>query len=194
MSKFVRHSDGNWPDKLKKRLAKLAAQQEVAVGFPRGLTTTTAKVYPLANEYRKHGKTITAKGFKALHADTRVIGGGASALDVALWNQFGTKHSPARPFMTFAAKPVQEQAKARVKEMVRIARRRGKPLTPAMIERFLKGMGQEAVSIVRATILRDGLYAPNAEITKQRKGSDRPLVNTGVMVKSVAYIVREKTQ
>ena len=37
-----------------------------------------------------------------------------------------------------------------------------------------------------------GITPPNAESTIQRKGSSKPLIDTGQMVQSVTYVVREK--
>lgn len=79
--------------------------------------------------------------------------------------------------------------------------RMSKLLTKAMITRAgftarkaLEALGLFGVSAVRDTITQGaGVPPPNEESTKKRKGSERPLVDTGQLVGSIAHEVVRKS-
>jgi hypothetical protein len=149
--------------------------------------TVARKDSPLWHELL-HGKD-------AAHADleVRVVVGvtegagdypdGATVAEVAQWNHDGTSWIPARPFLS---RPLSADDPEVQKMMARISAAifAGKPADP-----ILNAAGQWAVNRCRRAIDARA-YEPNAERTVQRKGSDLPLVDTGVLRSAITYEVR----
>ncbi len=50
-------------------------------------------------------------------------------------------------------------------------------------------LGAWAVGAIKATITRDGNFAPLKPATIRRKGSDKPLIHTGQLVGAVTFVV-----
>ena len=132
--------------------------KEVAVGFPAG-----------------------KDGIASPHYEN-----GASILEVAVWNNFGTEDIPARPFMDNAAPKLQKAFKKLCAETQKDVNS-GK-LSP---ETVLKTAGLQSEAIVRTEIM-EGDYVPNTEATRKAKGSSRPLIDSGDMRKYVTSVVRGK--
>lgn len=144
-------------EKLQLRLKK-AGTKEVAVGFPRGTDTANA------------------------HYDN-----GASIVDVATWNNFGTDRTPRRPFMDNAAPDLQKDWKT-------LCAKAAKRLNAGELneDTILKAGGLQAEATVRKHI--DAITSPpNSPETIQRKKSAKPLIDSGDMRKYVTSIVRPKT-
>ena len=105
-------------------------------------------------------------------------------LDIAVWNHFGTRTIPARPFLDNAMR----DNRAKYRRLMR-----------ASAERMLRGetaigpvldiLGSVAVADVQAEIvaLQDPANAPS---TIKAKGSSSPLIDTGRMRQAVTYDVR----
>lgn len=84
---------------------------------------------------------------------------------------------PARPFMSYSADEI-----AKFLHTTKCTR---------LLFRYIKGeitanqlqtiIGKESVRLTKKTILDSALYKENADITKKRKGSSKPLVMTGIM-------------
>jgi hypothetical protein len=147
----------NWQSSLKKKLVSLKAQ-EVAVGFP-------------AN-----------KGL-----GTPYYEGGASVLEVAICNNYGTPNIPARPFMDIASKDIQDWFKSVVSDDVK-ACNSGRLKANEMYNRWgsvAKGMIQAQIGITPP---------PNAPSTIRKKGSATPLIDTGHFRQSVLYAIRDRTR
>lgn len=110
---------------------------------------------------------------------------GVDIAQIAMWNEIGTSNMPSRPFLR---KSVDENAD-------KINAQCGKALkavvTGGGAEQTLKQLGVFAVALVQAKI-RDGSYAPNAPSTIAKKGSDKPLIDTGRMRQSTKYVIRKK--
>jgi hypothetical protein len=157
ISVSTRRINPGWAKKIAANLKSLA-KKEVAVGFPRG------------------GK-----------AASLTYDNGASVLDVAVWNQFGTKDIPARPFMDQGTEAMIADVKGEMAAVARMANRKEVDAGQA-----LKKMGDFGVKSIQLAIT-DGTYEPNAPSTKRRKKSDKPLIDTGKMRQSVASVVRERT-
>jgi hypothetical protein len=110
---------------------------------------------------------------------------------VATWNEFGVPgpckngkqwKNPPRPFFRSAIDGNREALK-NFKEKVYglfLLRR----LSPAMA---LDEVGLWMQAKIRQSILKGG-WTPNAPSTKKRKGSSKPLVDTGQMVNSVTFV------
>lgn len=110
---------------------------------------------------------------------------GSSIIDVALRNNYGLG-VPARPFMD-AARP--EMQKLYRTEMAKLVKR----LEAGNIDiaEAYEALGARAAEEVRRAIF-DKDWTPNAPQTIKRKGSDRPLVDTGEMARRATWHVRPK--
>ena len=106
-----------------------------------------------------------------------------SVAQVAAWNEFGTIHMPARPFM----KQTVTENQDKVKELLWVAGQdvlNGVDTTVA-----LNKVGVVAKALMQEQI-DSGSFAPNAPSTIRMKGSSHPLIDTGQMRQSVNYVVR----
>lgn len=110
---------------------------------------------------------------------------GVDMAQIAMWNELGTSTSPSRPFLRMS---VDENA-SDINDMC------GKQLKSiaegGTAEQCLKQVGVFGVSLVQEKIV-SGSYAPNAPSTVKKKGSDKPLIDTGRMRQSVKYVIRKK--
>ena len=110
----------------------------------------------------------------------------------AIYNEFGTKNIPARPFMRTVAK---SEPKKWIGEMVRHIR--GKATDPAIWKQALGVAGESMKADIKDSI-QNGAWTPNAPATvraKARKGKvepDHPLMDTGEMFAAVSFEVVDK--
>lgn len=111
---------------------------------------------------------------------------GVDMVDIAAWNEVGNAHTPARPFLR---KSVDENETL----INNFCRQQLRELTEGRIssQSVLNRIGAMQVGLVQDKIT-DGDYAPNAQSTIQRKGSDKPLIDTGRMRQSVHFVIRLK--
>lgn len=110
---------------------------------------------------------------------------GTDICDVAAYNELGTDHIPARPFIRQSVddneKKINSFLKAQVKEFAN-----GKSA-----EQVLKEIGIFQKDLMQDKI-KSGDFAPNADSTIKKKGSSKPLVDTGRMRQSVNYVIQKK--
>lgn len=109
----------------------------------------------------------------------------ADLVDIAAWNEFGTKNIPARPFMRMSV----DDNKETINKMCQSQVKRLKD--GAAAEDILNQFGVMQKGLIQKKI-SDGDFEPNADSTVKRKNSSRPLVDTGVMRNSVNFIIEEK--
>ena len=112
---------------------------------------------------------------------------GLPVATVAAWNEFGTRRksgrvgTPSRPFMRNAIANAEDG-------IVDIARRHIDPVDM----KINRGTAQLIGAYVQGEIQREivNLRKPgNADITKERKGKDNPLIDTGTMRTAVTFKV-----
>lgn len=116
-------------------------------------------------------------GFPEGKADDKII-------DRAVWNEFGTKTIPPRPFMRFAM----ENGVGDFKREAKIQARRVLAGETTM-NGALSRIGLNGVDHIQESI--KGLRSPaNAQSTIEQKGSDNPLIDTGEMRQSVTFEVQ----
>lgn len=106
-------------------------------------------------------------------------------LDVAIYNEFGTATTPARPFMADAADKYRGDVAT---VMEHLARKVEDGADPSVA---LETLGQKYEAWQREHI-RSGEFKDNAASTVARKGSSVPLIDNAVMVNSVRYEVIKK--
>ena len=175
---------------LDELIKKLDTKYEIVVGFPKEKQI----VYPPDDRKGHHNK------------------GGQTVAQVANWNEFGTKnkkgnkHIPSRPFLRTALK----KNRSEIMRLVQNA------FLPKNINNSnnLDKIGMIMVQMVKSSI-RNGNWVPNAEQTKISKlkyktkklllktdekskkivqeemNKNKPLIDRGIMLKSVNYEVRK---
>ena len=107
-------------------------------------------------------------------------------LDVAMFNELGTSRTPSRPFMRDSVDDNADGISSSCKSKLRAIANGSKTA-----EEVLKEIGVMQVGLVQKSI-REGDFAPNAPSTIKRKGSDKPLIDTGQMRQSVHFVITDK--
>nr|WP_304956395.1 hypothetical protein [uncultured Acetatifactor sp.] len=110
---------------------------------------------------------------------------GTDMCDVAAYNELGTEHIPARPFIRQSVDDNESKINSFLKEEV-------KDFTHGKsAEQILKEIGIFQKDLMQDKIT-SGSFAPNADSTIKKKGSSKPLVDTGRMRQSVNYVIQKK--
>lgn len=132
------------------------------------------------------GPMSVKAGFPAGQADLLT-------LNKAIWNEFGTRGGasgggwggpiPERPFMRNSARTNMQKYIGQLKSQVS-ALITGKTTTRDILSKF----GIQMVGDIQKE-MASGSFAPNSPVTIARKGSSRPLINTGEMRQKVTYKV-----
>ncbi len=106
--------------------------------------------------------------------------------EIGLIHEFGAPKAgiPARPFIaqTFVSRRA---------ELVAIQTKIAQGILQGRLDehRAMALLGAWAAGAIKATITRDGQFVPLKPATIKRKGSDKPLINTGQLVGSITFIV-----
>lgn len=108
---------------------------------------------------------------------------GATLLEIAIDNEFGTDRIPARSFVRAWFDESKAEIKAQLRNVM-IGIIKGK-LTK---EQALERVGLWAAGQMQARIAR-GIAPPNAEATVRQKGSSTPLIATGQLRGAISYKV-----
>lgn len=110
---------------------------------------------------------------------------GADVCQVAVWNEFGTSEIPSRPFMRQST----DNHKSQISDFM--SNQKQEILNGADAENILKELGIFQKGIIQEEIV-EGTFTPNAPSTVKKKGSSRPLIDTGLMRQSVQYLITKK--
>ena len=142
----------------------------------------TADGKRIQKELKELNELIVAVGFPAGGpADEK----GVSVAEYAAYNDLGTIYSPSRPFLRDSVNNHQADfnqfCAAAVREI----------MNGGTARQALEKLGVYAKGIVQEQIT-DGTYEANSETTIRRKGSAKPLMDTGLMRESVNYEIRKK--
>lgn len=107
---------------------------------------------------------------------------------IAAVHEFGSPSQgiPERPFLRVAAQR-NRQKYVRLNRINLVKILRGQ----ATVDQALGQLGEMAKGDVQ-TEIRSGVFTPLKEATKKRKGSSRPLIDTGQMVQSIAWELGDK--
>lgn len=138
-----------------------------------GLAEELAAAQKLANAQVKIGIQADEKG---------EYGNGASVLDVAAWNEFGTDKIPSRPFIRQC---FSDNLPALEKGLRIVA---VKVLNGEDPKIALSQLGQWYQDKQKECLLHFP-WKPNAAATVKAKGSTKPLVDTSQLVNSIRYEV-----
>lgn len=110
---------------------------------------------------------------------------GVDMCDVAAWNELGTVRNPSRPFLRKSVDENEEKINVFLEEQVQTL------LTGACAKQILKEIGIFQKDLIQEKIT-DGEFEANAPYTIHKKGSNKPLIDTGRMRQSVNYVIKQK--
>lgn len=110
---------------------------------------------------------------------------GESNAVIAATHEFGSKHHPERSFLRST---LNENGKKYAEIEARELAKSLKPSGPQP-EKVLNQLGLMVSSDVKKRIL-DGDFAPLKRATVKRKGSSKPLTDTGAMMQSITWRVK----
>ncbi|MBE6666811.1 MAG: hypothetical protein E7607_00680 [Ruminococcaceae bacterium] len=111
---------------------------------------------------------------------------GTDICDVAMWNELGTSSTPSRPFLAMSVDDNADKINAFLKGQLKLLAQ-GRTTAEGILKAigvFQKGLIQEKI--------KSGDFEPNAPSTIAKKGSDKPLIDTGTMRQSVNFAVTKK--
>jgi hypothetical protein len=113
---------------------------------------------------------------------------GTSVVDYGMYNEFGTRHIPARPFMGTTADRYTDELQKFAQFMA------GRIVDGTMsAEQFLQILGQWYVAKTKQTIKEATSWAaPDSAATIHAKGSSSPLIDTGRLINAINYEVQAR--
>lgn len=144
-------------------------------------STNTREGDKFLRELEQLAKNEVRVGFQAGKAQEE----GTDMVDIAMWNEMGTSGMPARPFMRQAVDNGRSDIAAFMAEQ------KDTILNGGSAENAFKQIGLFVKDIIQVTIT-EGSFVPNAPSTIKKKGSSKPLIDTGRMRQSVDYVVKKK--
>ena len=110
---------------------------------------------------------------------------GTDICDIAAWNELGTEHMPSRPFIRNSVDNHSDEINSFLME------KRNDLVNGASARKVLNEIGIFQKDLIQTEIV-NGSFEPNAEATIKKKGSSKPLIDTGRMRQSVNYVVQKK--
>lgn len=108
---------------------------------------------------------------------------GADLVEVAAYNELGSSSTPARPFMRQSFENHEAELKKACEDANKVLASGG------TAQQALNRIGVVAKGLVQDEIA-NGSFEPNAESTIAKKGSARPLIDTGYMRENVNYVIK----
>ena len=110
----------------------------------------------------------------------------ATLADVATFNEYGTRHIPARSFLRTAADKHSGEYSEMVKKGLGFLTIQGGAL------KLINRLGLKCVADVQRNIVSIRT-PPNAEATILKKKSSNPLIDSGRLRQSITYLVRKQS-
>lgn len=194
--KILKDIDGKALDALRDRLRR--DNRVVNVGVPAGPKEEDGTPLAKIAAIHEYGGTInmparTQTIYRQVSADGSLKAGGRFVKRSR--SNFASDHAvaahkiriPERPFLRVAIEK-NKQAYIRLNRINLARIVRGDTDVPAALSQ----LGEMAKSHVQ-TEIRSGNFTPLAPATIKRKGSSRPLIDTGQLVQSIAWELGEKT-
>ena len=135
--------------------------------------------------YRQINELKSKKVFVGFQSGGAEEDNGTDVVDVAAYNELGTSRIPSRPFIRDSVDKHRDKISSVCKSQVR------RLVTGATTEDCLKKIGVFGVSLIQEEITK-GSFVPNAESTIRKKGSSKPLIDTGIMQQSVIYVIKDR--
>lgn len=109
----------------------------------------------------------------------------ADLVDIAMWNELGTVNIPSRPFMRDSVDKHMDD----ISHM--ITAQKEELLNGSSARKILETIGLFQQDLIQ-TEIEQGDFVANAPSTIKKKGSDKPLIDTGTMKNSVHYWIVKK--
>lgn len=110
---------------------------------------------------------------------------GTDICDIAAWNELGTENIPSRPFLRMSV----DENVDKINNFLQS--QKNALLSGKDAEQVLKEIGLFQKDLIQEKIT-EGTFVPNADMTVEKKGSDKPLIDTGRMRQSVNYVIKKK--
>lgn len=155
------------------------------------------KTREVDNGYKKMRKALFKQGAVAVGITAQIgaavhgsdPGKAVSILEVAIWNEFGTRRIPERSFLRSWFD--NNTNKARVGTWLK---KFGKAVTEGKTtwDNVLEIVGLNIVGEIQQSIA-NRIPPPNVPYTIKKKGSDVPLVNDGILRASITHVVKVPT-
>lgn len=120
-----------------------------------------------------------------IHRGDNVDENGTDYADIAAWNEFGTTHIPSRPFLKQSVDNNIDEINQLLMELKQMF------MNGTSAKQILKEIGETQKALIKVEIT-DGSFEPNAKSTVKKKGSDKPLIDTGQLLQSVNYKIKPK--
>lgn len=149
------------------------------MGF--GFTDLTPEGKRYFAELKKLADMEVAVGFQG----DETYDDGTTIAEVAAYNELGSSSTPARPFMRQSFEKHGNELQAACEQVNRVLASGGS------LEEALNQLGVMAKALIQEQIV-NGEFAANAASTIKKKGSDKPLIDTGTMRQSVNYVIRKR--
>lgn len=158
--------------------------------MPNKVVVKRSEAYEKLRALGSETKTVVVGvlGADASQQHGEVHGKPVTVAQVAQWNHYGTSTIPARPAITIAL--LRNEA---VLKRLRARLAKGLLMEKLTMDQALALLGEAAVGMVKQEIA-DGVPPPNAPSTIARKGSSKPLIDTGQLRNSITYAVRDSTK
>lgn len=110
---------------------------------------------------------------------------GVDMAQIAMFNELGTSTAPSRPFLRMSVDENEDKINSTCGRELESLKSGG------TAETILRRVGTLGVRLVQEKI-GSGSFEPNAESTIRKKGSDKPLIDTGRMRQSVKYVIKRR--
>lgn len=115
--------------------------------------------------------------------DSGKASNGASYVDIATWNEYGTKRIPSRPFIRISADTNKQAWAKMAQQCVNDVIDGDSPIEAAKV------VGHRMVEDIRKVFGDTSKLKDNAPSTIKKKGRNEPLVDSGEMRRRVNFIV-----
>ena len=140
---------------------------------------------PEGKKYFRELKKMTDMEIQVGFQSDQKYEDGTSIAQVAAVNEFGASDIPERPFMRQSFENHEGELQAACDAAQRLVSSGGSA------EQALQQIGVVAKGLVQDEIVNGG-FAPNAESTIKKKGSEQPLIDTGTMRQSVNFVIKRR--
>lgn len=121
-------------------------------------------------------------GFQAGEAEHE----GVDICEIAAFNELGTANIPSRPFLRNSVDTNMDKISGNLEIWCN-----GVLYGEMQAHELMTNMGMLMKGLIQEEIVK-GNFAPNSPATIQKKGSDKPLIDTGTMRESVNYQIVER--
>ena len=151
----------------------------MSVKIKDSITGDGKKLFDTLKEIKGLEVRVGFQSGKAMEED------GTDICDIAAWNELGTEHIPSRPFIRNSVDNHSDEINSFLTE------KRNDLVNGVSARQVLNEIGVFQKDLIQAEI-DNGSFEPNAEATIKKKGSSKPLIDTGRMRQSVNYVVQKK--